>query len=138
MSNAQLAGLDLARKIADAVLYEGYVLYPYRASSVKNQFRWQFGIVAPRSWSESGGESYLMRTECLIEPRGTPSVTVTIRFLQIEAQDGAAWETGSERTIELGRILLQDLIDSRQAAPFSIPPITGVTLLHCEAIGGLL
>ena len=37
-----------ARKVADAVLYEGYVLYPYRASSRKNQVRWQFGVVAPR------------------------------------------------------------------------------------------
>jgi hypothetical protein len=138
MSKAELAGLDLARKIADTVLYEGYVLYPYRASSVKNQFRWQSGIVAPRSWSESGGEPYLMRTECLIEPRGTPAVTVAIRFLQIEAPDGATWETGSERTIELGRLLLQDLIASPQAVPFSVPPITGVTLLNCEAIGGLL
>ena len=33
--------------IASAVLYEGYVLYPYRASSQKNQLRWQFGVLAP-------------------------------------------------------------------------------------------
>ena len=37
-------GLDRARAIADAVLYEGYLLYPYRASSSKNQVRWQFGV----------------------------------------------------------------------------------------------
>ena len=34
---------DRARAIADAVLYEGYLLYPYRASSSKNRSRWQFG-----------------------------------------------------------------------------------------------
>ena len=45
--------VELARKVADAVLYEGYVLYPYRRSSTKNRFRWQFGIVAPRAWSEA-------------------------------------------------------------------------------------
>ena len=37
--------LDSVRKIADAVLYEGYILYPYRASAQKNRSRWQFGVV---------------------------------------------------------------------------------------------
>ena len=36
-----------ARAVADAVLYEGYVLYPYRASAPKNQVRWQFGVLVP-------------------------------------------------------------------------------------------
>ena len=36
--------LNAARSIADAVLYEGYILYPYRASAQKNQSRWQFGV----------------------------------------------------------------------------------------------
>ena len=37
----------VARAVADAVLYEGYVLYPYRASSPKNQVRWQWGVLMP-------------------------------------------------------------------------------------------
>ncbi len=40
-------GWDRARTIADAVLYEGYLLYPYRANSRKNQTRWQFGVLGP-------------------------------------------------------------------------------------------
>ena len=44
---ADPAHLEHARKVADAVLYEGYVLYPYRASSAKNQTRWQFGVIMP-------------------------------------------------------------------------------------------
>ena len=40
-----------ARAIADAVLYEGYLLYPYRATSAKNQSRWQFGVVGPPGWT---------------------------------------------------------------------------------------
>ena len=86
-------------KIADAVLYEGYVLYPYRRSSAKNQFRWQFGIVAPRGWSEQGGEAWEMQTECLIEPAGSPVVDVTVRFLQVRL--AGEWEEGVERMIEL-------------------------------------
>ena len=33
--------------IANAVLYEGYALYPYRPSSVKNRRRFNFGVLAP-------------------------------------------------------------------------------------------
>jgi hypothetical protein len=36
-----------ARAVADAVLYEGYSLYPYRANSTKNQLRFQFGVIEP-------------------------------------------------------------------------------------------
>jgi hypothetical protein len=43
---------EAAEQIANAVLYEGYLLYPYRASSLKNRFRWQFGVVAPRVYAE--------------------------------------------------------------------------------------
>lgn len=42
------ANWDRARSVADAVLYEGYLLYPYRATSRKNQSRWQFGVLGPR------------------------------------------------------------------------------------------
>ena len=37
--------LDAVRRVADAVLYEGYILYPYRASAQKNRSRWQFGVL---------------------------------------------------------------------------------------------
>ena len=46
--------LDKARTLADAVMMEGYALYPYRASAPKNRFRWTFGVLAPRAWSEAG------------------------------------------------------------------------------------
>ena len=44
-----------ARAVADTLLYEGYVLYPYRASAKKNQVRFQFGVVAPRAYAEGVG-----------------------------------------------------------------------------------
>jgi hypothetical protein len=98
-----------ARAIADAVLYEGYVLYPYRASARKNQLRWQFGVLVPRAFSEAeGSERWFMRTECLVMPgadpvvpeagpqvaQAGPAITVRVRCLQvqhrsIEASTGA-------------------------------------------------
>jgi hypothetical protein len=77
--------LERARKIADAVLYEGYLLYPYRASARKNQLRFQFGVLVPRAWSEAGGsEDWWMNTDCIVEAAENPKVAGTIRFLQIQ------------------------------------------------------
>jgi hydrogenase maturation protease len=61
------------------------MLYPYRASAVKNQRRWNFGVLCPRSYSEQqgGSEAWMMQTECLIEGGASAKITVRIRFLQI-------------------------------------------------------
>src|SRR5262245_31666769 len=78
---------ERARKIADAVLYEGYVLYPYRASARKNRLRWQFGVLAPRAWSDAGGgEPWWMQTTCLVEPGEATHLTGRIRFLHVLAR----------------------------------------------------
>ena len=62
-----MTNLALVDKIANAVLYEGYMLYPYRPSSVKNRQRWTFGGLYPRPWSaaQGGGDAWAMQTECL-------------------------------------------------------------------------
>lgn len=74
-----------AQTVADAVLYEGYVLYPYRASSRKNQVRWQFGVLTPRAFSEDdGSERWQMRTECLVDPHAVPMLAVRVRCLQLQ------------------------------------------------------
>ncbi len=74
-----------ARAVADAVLYEGYVLYPYRASSPKNQTRWQFGVLVPRAFGEAeGSERWSMRTECLVDPGAATDLHVRIRCLQVQ------------------------------------------------------
>lgn len=77
--------LDRVEKIAEAVLYEGYMLYPYRASAVKNQQRWNFGVLCPRNYSEAqgGSEAWSMQTECLLEADSSTLLNVKIRFLQI-------------------------------------------------------
>ena len=76
---------ETARAVADAVLYEGYVLYPYRASSRKNQARFQWGVLTPRAFSEAdGSERWAMRTECLIAPGPSPAVSVRVRCLHAQ------------------------------------------------------
>jgi hypothetical protein len=76
---------DRVEKIADAVLYEGYMLYPYRPSSVKNQQRWNFGVLCPPRYCEQqrGTERDLMQTEVLAIGDSGVKITIKIRFLQI-------------------------------------------------------
>ena len=66
-------GWDRARTIADAVLYEGYLLYPYRANSRKNQTRWQFGVLGPAGAADAGiGEDDSLSAQVLVAPQGKP------------------------------------------------------------------
>ncbi len=76
-------------KIISAVLYEGYVLYPYRPSSVKNRQRWTFGGLYPESYSAANGgfEPSLAQTECLIEGDADTTLEVKVRFLHILARE---------------------------------------------------
>ncbi len=75
-----------AEEVANAVLYEGYILYPYRPSSVKNQQRWNFGVVYPPESSEGAAT---MQTECvgMVSSGGAqPELQVKVRFLQLMAR----------------------------------------------------
>jgi hypothetical protein len=93
---------EAARSVADAVLYEGYVLYPYRASSRKNQVRFQWGVLTPRHFSEAeGSERWCSRTECLVDPGAAPVLSVRVRCLQaqhrsVEGLVGADERAGDE------------------------------------------
>src|SRR5437764_344431 len=71
--------------IAKAVLYEGYMLYPYRPSSVKNRQRFNFGVIYPRVWSESqtGSDIWTMQTECLMQVSPLTGIEVQVRFFQL-------------------------------------------------------
>jgi hypothetical protein len=78
----------LVEDIANTVLYEGYMLYPYRPSSVKNRQRWNFGVVYPKAYSEmqTGADSWFMQTECLATGGPAGELSVKVRFLQAVAR----------------------------------------------------
>jgi len=97
--------LTAARQVADAVLYEGYLLYPYRASSSKNQVRWQFGVLGPEGAAAAGvGEEPSMSAEVLLEAQPGAHVDVLLRFLQVqsrvvERRTDEGWTAVDELTI---------------------------------------
>lgn len=130
---------ELAQKVANAVLYEGYMLYPYRPSAIKNRQRWTFGILYPPAYGEvnSGTERCGMHSECLLQVKGDAAVQVSFRFLHLVARQVAqkiegrleavpslvvddriieSWDEGIERTVEFE---LPPLGISQQCIEFS-------------------
>jgi len=77
--------LGHVEEIANAVLYEGYMLYPYRPSAVKNRQRFNFGVLCPPAYCElqTGSDSWFLQTECLCRTAASARVTIRIRFLQM-------------------------------------------------------
>ena len=97
----------VARSVADAVLYEGYVLYPYRASARKNQVRFQWGVLVPKAFSQAdSSERWSTRTECLLDRggmrpdrpgagRGHVVLRVRVRCLQMQRRSVEALVRGT-------------------------------------------
>jgi hypothetical protein len=130
-------GWERARAVADAVLYEGYLLYPYRATSDKNQSRWQFGVLGPRGAAEQGiGEDDTMSAQFVVD--GDAEVSLVVRFLQVQrrqaerdagagrfepvdqlrrgSQTWVTWDEAVERELSMGPFEVADLTVPRTTA----------------------
>lgn len=84
-----------ARAVADAVLYEGYLLYPYRGTSSKNQSRWQWGVLGPAGAADAGiGEDDRLSAQFLVD--GARAITLIVRFLQLQHRN-VERDTGCRR-----------------------------------------
>jgi hydrogenase maturation protease len=115
---------DAIRAIADAVLYEGYILWPYRRSALKNQRRFTFGGIYPPAHSEAHPDDpAAAKAQVLISGPPETEVQVTARFLQvvrrqavhlrngelehvdeliIDGQRYSSWEEAVEREVRIG------------------------------------
>jgi hypothetical protein len=91
------AHLEHARRVADAILYEGYLLYPYRGSAQKNQARFQFGVLVPPAYEAlDDSERSASQTECLAECGDDANVAVVVRFLHWQRRTLQALSPGGE------------------------------------------
>jgi hypothetical protein len=135
--------LDAAKKIAEAVLYEGYLLWPYRRSARKNQQRWTFGGVYPREYSVARGEDdpWIMQTQCLLQGDEESTIEVGVRFLHVVERKVAkktgealefvdelrvggerylAWDEAAEREIAVGSFTLSELLGSPKQVEINV------------------
>lgn len=117
---------DPVRAIADAVLYEGFMLFPYRPSALKNRMPWQFGVLMPQEYADAS-EPRETRVEVLCEPRGEqPRVEIVARFLQI-----------ADEPIEREVPFAFDLRAGRTEVPFEIDVLHGRAAASVEHDGTL-
>ena len=141
--------VKLIDEIANAVLYEGYMLYPYRPSSVKNRQRWNFGVVYPRNYSEAqeGTDPWYTRTECLVKGSAQTEITARMRFLQAISrtvrgaqdsqmweQQSQAWQEATERDVLVETRLLDELVDASISEAVDLPA-SETTESICDADG---
>src|SRR5215471_7041257 len=88
--------IEHARKVADAVLYEGYLLYPYRRSAQKNRTRFQFGVLMPPPYrAVDEHEPSASQTECLIECLADAELDIGLRFLHLQRRTAQRIDPGS-------------------------------------------
>jgi hypothetical protein len=108
-------------KIAAAVLYEGYILYPYRPTAIKNRQRWNFGTLYPRVYAETQRpqEPFRLVSECLLVPGHSASLDIKVSFLQLLPQPrtdskltdpSLDWDEAIERTSDHCNLSLRSLL----------------------------
>jgi hypothetical protein len=148
--------LRAVEQIADAVLYEGYILYPYRMSAVKNRQRFNFGVLYPREYCEvqSGSDTWEMRTECLVLGGASTTIEVKVRFLQmvvrppilagagfqpalVACEDAGShhpWQEGRERDVSTPPCSLESLVLSPYRQEFAFTDAENAEMLEGELV----
>ena len=149
----------LVDRIVNAVLYEGYILYPYRPS-VKNCLRWTFGGLFPEAYCQdaNGGDAPSNQTECLVEGGPRTTIDVTVRFLHLidrqiaelihDSSDGAdpgfrrvpqlqvgdtvyhSWQEAEERAVEVGTLSLNEIVEQPKVWQFTFSGSRHSETLH--------
>lgn len=112
-------------QIARAVLYEGYILYPYRQSALKNQQRWNFGVLYPPAWAanQTGSDRSYFQMECLAKCSDKATLNLSIRFLQLVGRDSGTgeWQEGLEQKVSFDSIPVGELSFDPRFENFAFP-----------------
>src|SRR5689334_19798663 len=102
--------LENVKKIANAVLYEGYLLYPYGPSAHKNRQRWPFGVLYP---CDSTRQPSSMQTDCLLVGSPETEIEVQVRFHHFVSHtlgpSSQSWQEAIEREVRISNLKLSDL-----------------------------
>lgn len=117
---------DRVATLAQTLLYEGYLLYPYRTTSAKNQHRWMFGTIYPRSFVETQDEAdrWWTQTEVLVRGDDDTVTGARVRFLHI-AESGAV-----EREVDAPPRPLRQRLHTPETTAFAFGPDAGGSTLR--------
>ncbi len=129
--------------VAKALLYEGYVLYPYRPSSVKNRQRWTLGGIFPADHVAARGapEKCWAQTQVLVEGEG--DLSIDVRFLHLvdrtTGDSPEAWQEAVERKVSSGPLSLAALSEKPFRGRIDFEPsleVTGEVQRRQEGLSG--
>jgi hypothetical protein len=127
----------LVEEVANAVLYEGYILYPYRPSALKNRQRFNFGVVPPQADGDDDGGASFVQTQCLARTSVHSEFSVRARFLHLIARSAGdperasgtsanSWQEAAERDVRFTiRVGERGAVAARQS--FVCPPASDRT-----------
>jgi hypothetical protein len=112
---------DEVDRLAEAVLYEGHLLYPYARSALKNQRRYPLGALYPDPFcrAHDAGDLSSLQMECLALARPGATMEVSLAFLH-QSQEEAI-----PREVRAPRLSLGSGEDSRVSAQFVFAPLCG-------------
>ena len=118
------------------LLYEGYALFPYHRTAVKNQKPVPFGAVYPAGFAKLNAQTFdAIQTECIVEGDQDIELRICIRFLQMMkvevVEEGitfaqltvgdhtyyTGWQT-VERSFDIEPIVLRGSWQQYQLLPF--------------------
>jgi len=122
------------RDLVDTVLHEGYLLYPYRRSALKNHHRYLFGTLYPEEFcrTHGAGDPSSAQTECIAHGGPTTRVGVQLRFLQFSECDAVVRET------QFASFSLAELTASPRRACFEFPPVHAAIAMEARQAEGEL
>jgi len=131
--------LAVVDQIAKAVLYEGYMLYPYRPSSVKNQQRWNFGVLFPPPFSsrQTGSDASATEMQCLAYGGPQTGLEIRARFLQLAPRptgDPKSWQETVEREVVVPVPSADALVLEPLSNPFEFDGVSGVIAVSAERL----
>jgi hypothetical protein len=132
--------LAAAQGVADAVMCEGQVLYPYRASAGKNQLRWQFGVLTPRAFTEQeDSDRWAMKACAVLDgTRQASELVLRARFLRTRSRSvlidglpvpsaeaaGRLWtsfDDAEEECLDAGPVSIEQLCAAPVVVRWSVP-----------------
>ena len=124
----------MLEELIDALLYEGYALYPYTPGATKNATPTPFGIVYPPAYAETRPSTFdHIRMDAALVPGADATLEAEVRFLQAGAPGRD--ERGIERRVALPATALADLGGDGVGAEFAFDGLTGSVRMQADAAG---
>ncbi|MEP6950700.1 MAG: hypothetical protein ABI863_15550 [Ginsengibacter sp.] len=136
---------SILENITRTLLYEGYALYPYHRSAIKNQKPIPFGVVFPQRYNIYNAHAHSkMQTQCIVTGSDDLTINISMRFLHLKKTElfekvpaheavednfipvynlnisdkfyQAGWQT-AERKINTGDLQISQLIKNKKVIP---------------------